>query len=58
MPANAEDIGFIDGPSPIGENQENVIEITAATANGVNTSENSLAARASQLTCNLALILC
>jgi hypothetical protein len=58
MPANAEDIGFISGPNPIGENQESAIEITPAIANGVNIPENVLAALVSQLNYSLTLASC
>jgi hypothetical protein len=53
MPTNAEDTGFIIGPIPTGENHENVIDMIAATANGVNVLENTSAALASQLTYRL-----
>ena len=44
MTINAEHKGLIDGPIPIGKNQENTIETIAARLNGVKVFENNFAA--------------
>ena len=51
IPTNAEESGLIAGPTPIGENQENAIDMMAATANGVKAFENISAVLVSKLTC-------